>query len=853
MTKTIHLPQWLNAELFLSVLEKHVVNFEKIQNFSAKPAFAAGENYLSTLWSIEIEAALKDGSLKTLKYMLKVPPESPQAMAIVTMLNSFKRELIAYYELLPAFEELYKKQDHKIHIAPKAFKFDKDLGMDVILMEDIRVNGFKTMNRLEGLDMEHTKNALQKLAQFHAASAAYIAEKGSLPDLLMKPMINQEMLKMLTQSQKPQEAKLLGNLHLYKAEHLREKIINYQSKYIEQIYESDNASTQNPDGFYIFSHGDCWSNNIMFLHDDKDHISETLFVDFQAGRCVTPALDLQYFLLSCPCLDIKIKYFDHFVQHYHQELVKHLKILNYTKSVPSLTEVHKWMYKTSYMGYTVILKSLPVFLLDPTTTNDISMDNMMGDKSSGSDMQQAMYTNERYAKHLQQILPWMENRGYFEEYMIKNGLGTVQYYLKTLNRMTTNNEEVIENTGFKDIPPWLNEKLFEEFLENDFPNYRKIKDFTVRPAVKTGENYMTVVLRIALNVELYNGTATTTSYMVKIKPIPEKLQFMIKEWKLFDKERITYMKYLRIFENYYQNAGCKIKLAPRLLDPTKCNINDDDVLILEDLRLKGFKNFNRHLGLDLLHTKAVLKKLAQLHAASDNYFIENGPLSTIYDKSLSSDLDLFEDHRKKLGELFRENLDLYGNFKYLEEKLKIFFETKPDPFQLQSDWKTNNFNVLNHGDCWTNNIMFQYDDNDQLNETLFVDFQMSRFGTPAQDLYYLLLSSTNLEVKLKYFDYFIYYYHQQLVEHLKLLNYKGKIPTLKEIHMELLKHDYWAYPTINHLMVILLCESRHDANVDNLINEDNEEFKRSMYKNDLYVKHMNILIPWLDNRGAFDV
>lgn len=62
----------------------------------------------------------------------------------------------------------------------------------------------------------------------------------------------------------------------------------------------------------------------------------------------------------------------------------------------------------------MILKSLPVFLLDPTTTNDISMDNMMGEKSGGSDMQHAMYTSERYAKHMQQILPWMENRGYFQ-------------------------------------------------------------------------------------------------------------------------------------------------------------------------------------------------------------------------------------------------------------------------------------------------------------------------------------------------------------------------------------------------------------------------------------------------------
>ncbi|XP_065366731.1 uncharacterized protein LOC135959657 [Calliphora vicina] len=418
--------------------------------------------------------------------------------------------------------------------------------------------------------------------------------------------------------------------------------------------------------------------------------------------------------------------------------------------------------------------------------------------------------------------------------------------------MNRHNKEIIENTGFKDVPQWLNEKLFQEFLDKDFPNYRTLKKFMAKPAVKTGENFMTVMLRITIELELKNNTKTSHSYMVKIKPIPETLQFMIKEWKIFVKEHTTYSKYIAAFQRYYQTAGCNVKLAPRLYDPTKTVINDD-VLILEDLRLKGFTNFNRHLGLDLVHTKAVLQKLAQFHAASAQHFMKEGPYPTMYSKSLSSDVDLFENHRIKLNEIFRENLDFYGNFKYMEEKLKIFFETYPDPFQLESDWKTNKFNVLNHGDCWTNNIMFQYDKSGHLIETMLIDFQMSRFGTPAQDLYYFLLSSTNMEVKLKYFDYFIYYYHQQLTKCLNLLQYEGTFPSLKEIHIELLKHDYWAYLTISSLMPIILCESRDDANVDTLLNEDNDELKRSMFANELYIKNMNMLLPWLDNRGAFDI
>lgn len=58
MTST-PVPEWLTADLFVSVLEKNVENFEKIISFKANTPFAAGENFLSVLWGIEIEASMK--------------------------------------------------------------------------------------------------------------------------------------------------------------------------------------------------------------------------------------------------------------------------------------------------------------------------------------------------------------------------------------------------------------------------------------------------------------------------------------------------------------------------------------------------------------------------------------------------------------------------------------------------------------------------------------------------------------------------------------------------------------------------------------------------------------------------
>lgn len=98
------------------------------------------------------------------------------------------------------------------------------------------------------------------------------------------------------------------------------------------------------------------------------------------------------------------------------------------------------------------------------------------------------------------------------------------------------------------------------------------------------------------------------------------------------------------------------------------------------------------------------------------------------------------------------------------------------------------FNVLNHGDSWSNNIMFQYEESGKIKEVYMVDFQVSKYGTVAQDLYYFLISSTKLEDKLSKFDYYVKVYHDNLLEHLKILKYSKPLPSLRDIHKSLYKY-----------------------------------------------------------------
>lgn len=261
---------------------------------------------------------------------------------------------------------------------------------------------------------------------------------------------------------------------------------------------------------------------------------------------------------------------------------------------------------------------------------------------------------------------------------------------------------------------------------------------------------------------------------------------------LFPKERKMYEVHIPQFVKLYKEAGLEIELAPKCL-----HVDATDELItmvFEDLSMQNFKNFDRLKGFDLPHMREVLRKLAELHAASVVAKEINGPYDAMYNMSIYNEQsrDLFESLGKQREEQFLKamrNWDLENAESYIArmwDPLEVF-EEAVQVNQVDED----EFNVLNHGDCWSNNIMFNYKDNGEIDRTILVDLQVGKWGSPAQDLWYLITTSASLDIKIKEFDHFIQIYHQRLAECLKLLNYSKPIPTLRDLHIMMLKYGFW--------------------------------------------------------------
>lgn len=81
-----------------------------------------------------------------------------------------------------------------------------------------------------------------------------------------------------------------------------------------------------------------------------------------------------------------------------------------------------------------------------------------------------------------------------------------------------------------------------------------------------------------------------------------------------------------------------------------------------------------------------------------------------------------------------------------------------------------------------------------LSPTLQLDFQLAYVGSPAVDLNYFLFGSLNENVRKMHFKFIVREYHRFLRETLVKLKFQGHIPSLKEIHIEIIKNSLIGRP-----------------------------------------------------------
>lgn len=338
-----------------------------------------------------------------------------------------------------------------------------------------------------------------------------------------------------------------------------------------------------------------------------------------------------------------------------------------------------------------------------------------------------------------------------------------------------------ESTLYHAAPQWLT----QEYVENMLKKYKNNSNITVKcmeikPAINKGENYASIMTRIKVTFQEGNGkSCTTENYIIKTTHEDDPfIANIMRPYDIYKTEMDMYEKVLPQLSKLLQSIGDKDKLFADTIHVDYKNM----AIIFEDLAVTQFEMANRISGMDKLHAKLALKKLAKMHATAA---VMNENQQGILEKYTHG---IFNKHTKGFAPFFENMLEVCANFagscpelgSYYKDKLLKLKPHVMDYAAKLHDYNPEYFHTLIHGDFWINNVMLRYDESKNITDLKLIDFQFCNWANPAIDLHYFFNTSLQNELRLNAQDELIQYYHRVLSETLKDLKYSAKIPSLHE-------------------------------------------------------------------------
>jgi hypothetical protein len=331
------------------------------------------------------------------------------------------------------------------------------------------------------------------------------------------------------------------------------------------------------------------------------------------------------------------------------------------------------------------------------------------------------------------------------------------------------------------IPGLLTKSLLEKALGNKCQSPVKILDYQVSLASKKGDNYTSNIYRATVNYEV-SGRSENTSLIVKYSIEDEESRRYYEVMKLMDKEIEMYEKILPKFQEI---SGVKFSADCYYI------IKDPAIYVFEDLNASGYKVADRLAGLDLDHSRILLEKLGYFHAVS---MVLAGKCPGIFG---NFSFGMFNEDDELMYEFmdntFGDIIEAVKEWEGFEEitrklqKIKENFRSKIFKFLEQ----TTDFPVLNHGDVWTNNVMFKPNTDSQVPEDIvFVDYQIGFYSSLGIDFNYFLYTSPSVEVRSSCEEEFLKTYYGALAGNLKKFDYP-KIPTFDDVKAEIKRYEFY--------------------------------------------------------------
>ena len=240
----------------------------KIQGNSEK-----GDGYMGDIIFVSVEGTTDNQSSKKYDLVLKCSKKSKALRETSPVKEAFLNEILMYKEVLPYFIQYQKEKGvaAPFNSVPKCYGSFTGKNMEIIVLENLKSNGYELWPRKEPLSRRHIDLIVTEYGKYHATSLALQHQRptefhkfvDSISDIM-------EIFAKTSDIQNLFATPIDESYDLLKDD-LDDSILVRWKEFKTQIKSIFEDLVKESAGIRVILHGDCWNNNFMFLHRVQLH------------------------------------------------------------------------------------------------------------------------------------------------------------------------------------------------------------------------------------------------------------------------------------------------------------------------------------------------------------------------------------------------------------------------------------------------------------------------------------------------------------------------------------------------------------------------------------------------------
>jgi thiamine kinase-like enzyme len=299
---------------------------KKIVDCKIKLLTAPGENSGSVMLKVDFTVKTPTGN-EEIHAAAKTVPPNELIQEVFNTAVTFRNEIAFYKKIVPLLQDFQRQHGVKevIDFVPKYYgsrlnlkgdegKVDQDA---VLLLENLKVANYDTLDRTRGFDLDAAKLIITDLARFHAVPLALKLQKPDVFEREIKPFL---MLWTPKERQRSELNKHVSRLidDIEELKPLKERILN--------AFDESFAPRETRETFATITHNDCWVNNFLLKLENGKPV-KNIIVDYQLCSYGSPARDIVFFLYSSVQDDVLKEHYDDLIKLYYQIFISTLEQL----------------------------------------------------------------------------------------------------------------------------------------------------------------------------------------------------------------------------------------------------------------------------------------------------------------------------------------------------------------------------------------------------------------------------------------------------------------------------------------------------------------------------------------------